>query len=67
VVEVVVVGLALAYLVQAALAAQALSSSPMLAHNNSVAVSSPLWAVTPFIHLLHQAHSALLHLCQRLI
>jgi hypothetical protein len=28
----------------------------MLAHNNSVAVSSHLLAVTPFIHLLHQAH-----------
>jgi hypothetical protein len=37
VVEVVVVGLASAYLVQAATADQASSSSPMLAHNNLAA------------------------------
>jgi hypothetical protein len=48
-------------------AVQASSSSPMLAHNNSVAVSSPLWVATPFIHLLHQALFRLLHLCQQAI
>jgi hypothetical protein len=58
----VVVAVVLERLVLVVKAVLASSSFPMLAHSNSVAVSSFLLVATPFTHLQLLAHLALCHL-----